>query len=70
MNLGGHTLDWFKMFIQVPSGTLVNALVEIRKGLIEEFKKPKAEAQYITEMKRQSNIQIKLFGILINNLRH
>ena len=31
--------------------TTVKNLDEIRKGLLEEFKKPKSEAQYITELK-------------------
>ena len=38
-------------FIQVLQGTATKNLDEIRKGLLEEFKKPKYEAQYITELK-------------------
>ena len=38
-------------FMQVPQGTVKKTLNEIREGLFEEFKKPKYEAQYITEIK-------------------
>ena len=38
-------------FIQVPQGNPVKTLDEIRMGLIEEFRKLKSEAQYITELK-------------------
>ena len=44
-----RVLDWNMKFIQVPMGTPANTLDEVRKGLIEEFRKPKSEAQYITE---------------------
>ena len=37
-------------FVQVHTGTLENTLVEVIKGLIEEFIKPKFEAQYITKL--------------------
>ena len=50
-NLRGQAVDLFMKFVQVPTGTPVNNLVEIRKGLIEEFRKLKSEAQYITELK-------------------
>ena len=49
--LQGRALDWFMKFIQVPQGNLVNTLDEICTGLIKEFRKPKSEAQYITELK-------------------
>ena len=49
--LRGRALDWFMKLVQVPMGNLVKTLVEIRKGLIEEFRKPKYESQYITELK-------------------
>ena len=49
--LQGCVLDWYMRFIQVPQGTVVKNLDEIWKGLLEEFKKPKSKAQYITEMK-------------------
>ena len=38
-------------FVQVPPETPEKTLDEIRKGLIEEFRKPKSEVQYITELK-------------------
>ena len=38
-------------FIQDPIGTPTKALDEVRKGLIEKFKKPKLEVQNITELK-------------------
>ena len=38
-------------FVQVCTGTPVKNLAEIKIGLIEEFKNPKSEAQYITEIK-------------------
>ena len=38
-------------FIQVPMGTCAKILDEVRKGIIEEFGKPKYEAQYITNLK-------------------
>ena len=49
--LRGHVLDWFMKFIQFPQGTPMKTLDAIRMGLIEEFRKPKSEAQYITELK-------------------
>ena len=42
--LQGHVLDWYMRFIQVLQGTTMKTLDEIRKGLLEEFKKPKYEA--------------------------
>ena len=47
----GRALDWYMRFMQVLQGTLAKTLNEIREGLFEEFKKPKSEAQYITELK-------------------
>ena len=38
-------------FTWVPQGGTAKTLDEIRIGLFEEFKKPKSEAQYITELK-------------------
>ena len=38
-------------FTRVPQGGTVKTLDEICTGLFEEFKKPKSEAQYITESK-------------------
>ena len=49
--LRAHALDWYMRFIQVLQGTTMKTLDEIRKGLLEEFKKPKSKAQYITELK-------------------
>ena len=49
--LRGHALDWYMRFMQVPQGTTVKTMNEIWEGLFEEFKKPKSEAQYITEIK-------------------
>ena len=49
--LRGHALNWYMRFIQVLQGTIAKTLDEIQKGLLEEFKKPKSEAQYITELK-------------------
>ena len=43
--LQGHVLDWYMKFIQVPTGTPTKKLDEVRRGLIEEFWKPKSEAQ-------------------------
>ena len=51
MNLRGHALDWFMKFVQVPMQAPIKTLDEVRKGLIEEFRKPKSNAQYIIEMK-------------------
>ena len=50
--LRGRALDWFMKFVQVLTGTPANTLAEIRKGLIEEFKKLESEAHYITEPKQ------------------
>ena len=47
----GHALDWYMKFIQVPMGTLVKILHEVKKVLITEFRKPKSKAQYIAELK-------------------
>ena len=49
--LRGSALEYFMKFIQVTQGTWVKTLDEIWTGLIEEFRKPKSEAQYITGMK-------------------
>ena len=37
----GCALDWYMKFIQVPTGTPAKTLDEVRRGLIEEFQKPK-----------------------------
>ena len=42
--LRGRALDWYMKFVQVPKGTSSKKLVEVKKGLIEEFKKLKFEA--------------------------
>ena len=49
--LWGRTLDWYMIFMQVPQGTTTKTLNHIQEGVFEEFKKPKSEAQYITELK-------------------
>ena len=49
--LWGHALDWYIKFVQVSTGTSTKTLDVVRKSLIEEFRKPKYEAQYIIEMK-------------------
>ena len=49
--LQGHALDWFVKFVQVPMGTPMKILAKFRKEMIEEFKKPKSESQYIIEPK-------------------
>ena len=49
--LSGHALDWYMRFMLVPQGGTGKTLDEICKGLFEEFKKPKSEAQYITKFK-------------------
>ena len=53
--LKGHALDWYMRFMLVPQGGTAKILDEIRKGLFEEFKKPKSEAQYITKLKEIKN---------------
>ena len=50
-NFQGHALDWYMKFVQVSMGHPQKTLAQIRNGLIEEFKKPKSESQYITELK-------------------
>ena len=49
--LKGRALEWYMRFMMVPQGGIVKTLDEIHKGLFEEFKKPKSEAQYITKLK-------------------
>ena len=49
--LWGGALYWHMWFIQVPQGTTTKTLDDIQKGILEEFKKPKSEAQYITQLK-------------------
>ena len=49
--LRGHALEWFMRFTWIPQGGTMKTLDEIQIGLFEEFKKPKSEAQYITELK-------------------
>ena len=49
--LRSHALDWYMRFMLVPQGGTAKTLGEIYKGLFEEFKKLKSEAQYITELK-------------------
>ena len=46
--LWGCALDWYMKFVQVPTGNPMKTLAEVKRGLIEEFRKPKSEAQYIT----------------------
>ena len=46
-----HAMDWYMKFVQVPPGNTVKALAQIQKGLIKEFRNPKSEVQYITELK-------------------
>ena len=50
-NLWGHAPDWYMQFIQLPIGTPAKTLDEVRKGLIEEFRKLESEEQYIIELK-------------------
>ena len=47
----GWVLDWYMKFVQVPTGHPQKILAQIRTRLIEEFKKPKYESQYITKLK-------------------
>ena len=49
--LRGRALEWFMRFTRVPQGGTAKTLDEIKIGLFEGFKKPKSEAQYITELK-------------------
>ena len=49
--LQGHVFDWYMRFIQVMQGIVTKTFDEIWKRLLDEFKKPKYEAQYITELK-------------------
>ena len=44
MTLQGRALDWFMKFVQVPTRALEKTLVEVRKGIIEEFRKAKSKA--------------------------
>ena len=44
MTLQGRALDWFMKFVKVPTGASAKTLVEVRKGLIDEFRKSKYEA--------------------------
>ena len=46
-----RALDWYMNFVQVPIGTPMKTMANIRTRLIEEFIKPKSEVQYITELK-------------------
>jgi hypothetical protein len=49
--LRGHTLLWYmKLHINTPTRKDRN-LEEIKKALLKEFKKPKSESQYMTELK-------------------
>ena len=49
--LRGRALGQYMRFMLVPQGGTAKTLDEIHEGLFEEFKKPKSEAQYITELK-------------------
>ena len=49
--LQGCTLDWYMKFVQVPTGTPTKTLALVKNGLIEEFRKTKSKAQYITKLK-------------------
>ena len=51
MTFRGWALDWYMKFVQVPMRHPYKTLAQIRTGLIEEFKNPKYESQYITEIK-------------------
>ena len=51
MKFRGWVLDWYMKFLQVSIGNPKNTLAEIRIRLIDEFKKPNSESQYITKLK-------------------
>ena len=53
----GHALEWFMRFMRIPPGCTVKTLDEIQTRLFEEFKKPKSEAQYITELKENKQFR-------------
>ena len=67
--LRGRALDWYTIFMLVPQGGTVKTLDEICKGLFEEFKKPKFEARYITELKEIKQFPNETIWDLINGLR-
>jgi hypothetical protein len=53
----GHTLVWYmKLQSTTPTGQ-ARTLAEIRQALLKEFKKPKSESQYITELKEIKQVQ-------------
>ena len=54
--LRGRELDWFMKFCVVLTGTPQKTLDEIRLTMICEFRKPKSELQYITEIKEMKHL--------------
>ena len=68
--LWGHALGWYMKFIQVPMGTPTKTLDEVKRGVIEEFWKPKYEAQYITELKEIKKFPNETIWDFNQRLRH
>jgi hypothetical protein len=53
----GHALVWYmKLQSTTPLGQ-TRTLLEITQALLKEFKKPKSESQYITELKEIKQVQ-------------
>jgi hypothetical protein len=58
-NFRGSALFWYmKLQSNMPTGK-ARTLVEIRKELLKEFKKPNSELQYITELKEIKQVKNK-----------
>ena len=51
INFRGRALDWYMKFVEFPIETPAKNLIEIKIGLIDEFRNPISEAQYMTEIK-------------------
>jgi hypothetical protein len=55
----GHTLVWYMKLQSTMLTGQAMTLIEIIQALLKEFKKPKSESQYITELKEIKQVQTK-----------
>jgi hypothetical protein len=65
----GHALVWYMKLQSIMPIGQARTLVEIKKVLLKEFKNPKSESQYITELKEIKQVQTESVWDFINTLR-
>jgi hypothetical protein len=55
----GRALVWYMKLQSITPTGQARTLAEIKKALLKEFKNPKSESQYITELKEIKQVQTK-----------